>query len=328
MASEIETVIRYDGPALANHDMDVEALAPALLALASLIQSANHKFNGERASVRVVVNADIEQQCFQIKIKLIQDLLQMARGFLDGDMATIKDICEWVGIVGGGSVSLFKLIVALGKKQRDATTFNATAGGDATIVRIENLTLSLPEGTPRAVAELISDPLIISKAKEVLRPAASPGYDSVGFIDPVRGKAVFEAHQDDVRAALEFESPAREIIEEDEEGGQTTHAIGPAWVDTSHFRGNAKWVLMWNGSKIDAKMPEEFLARFQNNETLVIPNTKLLVKMRITPKVDEGGRPVGPTSFVVEEVLDIDLPSKAAVQSRLFEGDDNLDQLR
>src|SRR5690348_6821595 len=115
MASEIETVIRYDGPALADHEMDVAELAPALLALASLIQTANHKFNGDRASVRVVVNADTEQQCFQIKIKLIQDFLQMARGFLDGDMATIKDICEWVGIIGGGTLSLFKLIVALGR---------------------------------------------------------------------------------------------------------------------------------------------------------------------------------------------------------------------
>src|SRR4051794_26893831 len=125
MATEIETVIRYDGPALADHEMDVEELAPALLALASLIQSANHKFNGDRSAVRVVVNADVEQQCFQIKIKLIQDLLSTVRSFLDGDMATIKEICEWVGIVGGGSLTLFKIIIGLAKKQQDSTVFNS-----------------------------------------------------------------------------------------------------------------------------------------------------------------------------------------------------------
>lgn len=319
MASEIETVIRYDGPALADHEMDVEELAPALLALASLIQTANHKFNGDRASVRVVVNADIEQQCFQIKIKLIQDLLQMARGLLDGDMATIKDICEWVGIIGGGSLSLFKLIVALGRKQQDATVFNAQTGDDPTIVQIQNLTLNLPEGTPKQVAELIRDPILISKAKDVLKPAAAPGYDSVSFIDPVRHQKVFEANRGEVKAALTFEAPVME--EPDEEGGEATYATGPAWVDTSHFRGTAKWALMWNGAKIDAKMPEDFLEQFQNNEILVVPNTKLVVKMKITPRVDEAGNPIGHTSFVVENVLDIELPPKAAVQTGFF--DDN-----
>jgi hypothetical protein len=319
MASEIETVIRYDGPALADHEMDVAELAPALLALASLIQAANHKFNGDRASVRVVVNADIEQQCFQIKIKLIQDFLQMARGFLDGDMATIKDICEWVGIIGGGTLSLFKLIVALGRKQQDATVFNANAGDDSTIVQIQNLTLSLPEGTPKQVAELIRDPVLISKAKDVLKPAAAKGYDSVSFIDPVGHQKVFEATSDEVKSALSFEPPV--VEEPDEDGEEATYSTGPAWVDTSHFRGTAKWALMWNGVKIDAKMPDDFLERFQNNEVLVVPNAKLLVRMKITPRVDETGNPNGPTSFVVEDVLDIELPTKAAVQTRLF--DDN-----
>lgn len=322
MAGEIETIIRYDGPVLADHDMDVEELAPALLALASLIQTANHKFNGERASVRVVVNADVEQQCFQIKIKLIQDLLQMAKGFLDGDMATIKEICEWIGITAGGTtgtLTLFKLILSLGKKQQDATIFRSKTGDDSTIVQIQHLTLNLPEGTPKQIAEMIRDPIIVQKAKEVLKPASQPGYESISFIEPVHGTKVFEARKEEVTAALAFEPPVPEG--EEEEGGEPTFATGPAWVDTSHFRGNAKWVLMWNGARIDAKMPEEFVRQFQENEILVVPNTKLSVRMRITPKVDEHGSPIGPTSFVVEEVLGMELPPKPAVQQGLFNGD-------
>ena len=321
--AEIETIIRYDGPALVDHEMDVEELAPALLALASLIQTANHKFNGDSSAVRVVVNADVEQQCFQIKIKLIQDLLQKTRSFLGGDVATIKEICEWIGIVGSGAagaLSLFKLLLSLGKKQQDATVFKAKAGDDSTIVQIENLTINLPEGTPRQVAELIRDPNIIIKAKEVLRPAAQPGYDTVAFVDPHKHRKVFEAKKDEVRAALAYEPPVAEEGDEEEEG-EPTYATGPAWVDTSHFRGNAKWVLLWNGAPIYAKMPEEFVRQFQENEILVVPNTKLLVKMRITPKVDERGNSIGPTSFVVEEVLDRELPPKPAVQQGLFDGD-------
>jgi len=322
MAGEVETIIRYDGPILADHDMDVEALAPALLALASLIQTANHKFNGDRSAVRVVVNADVKQQCFQIKIKLVQDLLEMARGFLGGDVATIKEICEWIGIIGGGGaggISLFKLIVNLGKKQQDATIFNAQAGDDSTIVQIENLTINLPDGTPSQVAELIRDPAIIAKAKEVLKPAALEGYESVAFVDPVGHKKVFEASKDEVKAALTYDPPSYDIDEEEE--GEATNATGPAWVDTSHFRGNAKWALMWNGAKIDAKMPDEFVRQFQENEILVVPNTKLMVKMRITPRVDDHGSPIGPTSFVVEEVLHIELPPAPLIQQGLFNDD-------
>lgn len=320
MAGEIETIIRYDGPALVGHDMDVEELAPALLALASLIQVANHKFNGDNSAVRVVVNADVKQQCFQIKIKLIQDLLHMTRTFLGGDVATIKEICEWVGIVGGGTLTLFKLVVALGRKQQDATVFSANTGDDSTVVQIQNLTLNLPEGTPQQVAELLRDPIVVAKAKEVLKPAISPGYDSVAFVEPKKGKRVFEAKSDEVRAALTYEPPALKE-EDEEEGGEPTFATGPAWVDTSHFRGSAKWVLMWGGTPIYAKMPEEFVRQFQENEILVVPNTKLTVRMRITPKVDERGNAIGPTRFVVEEVLDRELPPAPAVQQGLFNDD-------
>lgn len=47
MSRHVKTTIRYDGPALSEHDMDVQDLAPALLALADIIQIANRKFNGD-----------------------------------------------------------------------------------------------------------------------------------------------------------------------------------------------------------------------------------------------------------------------------------------
>lgn len=319
MASEIETILRYDGPALAEHEMDVEELAPALLALASLIQTANHKFNGDRSAVRVVVNADVEQQCFQIKIKLIQDFLSVAKNFLDGDMATIKDILEWVGILGTGG-GLLKLLIALGKKQQDATVFTATANDDSTVIQIAELNVHLPPGTPLQVEQLLRNPLIVSKAKEVLKPVTQKGYETISFHEPGKGgRKFFEADSEEARAALAYELPTPSPELDQENTAESTMASGPAWVDTSHFRGNAKWALMWNGIKIDAKMPEDFVRRFQANETLVVPNTKLTVRMKIVPNVDQFGKSIGVTSYIVEEVLGIELPPKAETQARLFD---------
>ncbi len=41
----------YDGPALQEHQMDVRALAPALLSVGNLVEQANEIFNGDRAKV-------------------------------------------------------------------------------------------------------------------------------------------------------------------------------------------------------------------------------------------------------------------------------------
>lgn len=72
VTKHVRTTIRYDGPALADHEMDVQDLAPALLVLADLIQIANQKFNGKNANMKVLVNADVEQKCFMIDISLVQ----------------------------------------------------------------------------------------------------------------------------------------------------------------------------------------------------------------------------------------------------------------
>jgi hypothetical protein len=42
------TTIKYDGPALRDHAMDVAHLAPALLALSELVNDANRFANGDR----------------------------------------------------------------------------------------------------------------------------------------------------------------------------------------------------------------------------------------------------------------------------------------
>lgn len=317
-SSHVRSTIRYDGPALVGHDMDVQDLAPALLALADIVQIANRKFNGDQVNMRVLVNADVDQKCFQLDLSLVQSLLDQAQAFFGKDnITTAATIAELIGLTTGAGASLFGLYKLLFGRKKPVPdggisyTENLATGttivilGDGNTVEVTN-----------QVASLASDPEVMKRVKTVLRPLEKPEYSDFsvfqGDVPVVRIDAEEAAG---ILAAPPPELSGPEEVPE----GQETQATGPAWVDTSHFRGNAKWALLWNGVKIDAKMPDDFLERFQSNEIMVVPNTKLTVRMTITPKVDDNGNPLGPTSYVVTEVLKIELPPKAAVQTGMFD---------
>jgi hypothetical protein len=55
--------------------------------------------------VRVLVRVDIEQQCFQFQLELVQTLYENLTSVLDGDSAqNAKMILEWLGIIASGAV--------------------------------------------------------------------------------------------------------------------------------------------------------------------------------------------------------------------------------
>ena len=63
MSSNSSITVRYDGPALSGHQMDVSDLASALIGISELYQHANSRFNGDKASVKVLISTDTEHQC-------------------------------------------------------------------------------------------------------------------------------------------------------------------------------------------------------------------------------------------------------------------------
>ena len=299
--------------------MDVQDLAPALLALAEIVQIANRKFNGDRASMRVLVNADTEQKCFQLDLSLVQSLIDQAQVFLGKDnVATAETIAKIIGLVGTAGGTLFGLYKWLFGKKKEipeggiSFTKNEVSGttivnvfGDGNTVEVSN-----------EVAALASDAEVMKRVKTVLKPLQKKDYTDFTILE--KGRRVLQIDRAEAAGILAAPPPA--LVEDEGSDGDDIFATGPAWVDTSHFRGSAKWTLLWSGQRVDAKMPEEFLREFQENETIVVPNTKLTVRMKVETKVDEHGMPLGPPSFEVQEVLKIELPPKAAKQIDWLDG--------
>jgi hypothetical protein len=308
MARHVRTTIRYDGPELARHEMDVQDLAPALLALADIIQIANRKFNGDQADMRVLVNADVEQKCFMIDLSLVQSLLDQAKTFFGQDeVRTAKEIAEWVGIIGGGSGvaagGLFTLLKLLRQRADSGTTFKVEQDtGSTTVTVIGNgNTVVVPVQT----YQLAQEKSVVERVKDVVRPLQKPGYESLAFIQ--KDQQVFEI--DDKEAAELIASPPGDI------GPLPTESIatirGTVRIKSAQYEGAARWAFMWNGRAIDADMTEraaEWVKDFQENRISAPPNSVLEVTMTETVKLDDRGEAMGKRHYAVQDVHSVSPP--------------------
>lgn len=106
MSAKIHFSIKYDGPALASHQMDVRELAPALIALSELIEHANKAAFPDANEVRVNVQGNFKGGSFGVDLIAVQTMAQQLVSLLNGEDATaaanLLGILGGLGLIGGG----------------------------------------------------------------------------------------------------------------------------------------------------------------------------------------------------------------------------------
>ncbi len=81
--------LRFDGPGLRDHAMDVTLLGPSLFAFGELCIGANQVLNGEKATIRLLVKADMVANCVTIDLQVIQMLWEPTKSLVGNiDVAT------------------------------------------------------------------------------------------------------------------------------------------------------------------------------------------------------------------------------------------------
>lgn len=129
----------FDGPAFAEHQIDVADLAPALLALGNVVKRANDAINGSRAEARLMVKATAEGSFDAILsidvsfLSAVADMIDHATGHRDR-IATAKDLTDLIinagkvlGGVATGTVGLFYALKKLRGRRPDQINANRTA---------------------------------------------------------------------------------------------------------------------------------------------------------------------------------------------------------
>lgn len=315
MARRATAIIRYDGPALAEHEMDVHELAPALLALGELCRTANQIYNGDSATVRVLVRADVDQKCFQLQIELVQSLYESLTTILEGErVKDAKDILEWIGIfagagvvVGGGLFGLYRQI--FGGARFEGTSIQITAEAGSIIYNVPGDGVKIE--VPQEVHVLFRDPRMLAATKKLLAPLEIVGYESLEFETNGRLAQVFTREE------------ARHIIQTSDDvvvfqdGEYLVSKIKTSVrVRKAIFEGNAQWGIMYKRS-VEAKMNDvEWLSDYQAGLIPLPPRSSLLVDLEERVPVTPDGLEAGPAVYTITKVHGVIPPPD---QMKLFQ---------
>jgi hypothetical protein len=144
--SKHEFSIAYAGVALVDtgdRSIDVQTLAPALLAFGRLIRETNTEFNGKRSAAKVLVVSDFEHKCFNINFEVVVSLYQQIQAILGAELVqTAKTTLEWLGLLGvtsgGGALTyLGYLRWKAGRKVTETRQISDTSRSGIVEVRIE-----------------------------------------------------------------------------------------------------------------------------------------------------------------------------------------------
>lgn len=314
--SSIHTTIKFDGPALDGRAMDVAQLAPSLLALSELVKATNRYANGDRAGVRVLVNADLEQKCFELNVELALTIWEQAKLLIADDrVQTAKEIAEWIGIVGGttGTISygLFQVIKKIrGREVESVTVLAVTDGQNKVEIRI----VGVPEPilVSQAVYELYANAPTRQKAVAVLEPLRAEGYESLEFYEGDERFVAFTS--DDVPAADGSDLP--EVIPQNVKRSIIRTGVK---IRKPAYEGRSRWTLMYKRA-IEASFDDsEWLARFQSGQEKAPPGSSLDVDMEEEFITNENGEMMGDPTYRIKKVHGVNLPM---TQKRLEFKDD------
>jgi len=171
----------FRGPLVENGEIDVNDLAPTLLALGDLIQATNKFVNESNVEMAVKVRA-VSKGSFEIDLSLIQTLLEATKDMFDfardservSDANGLLDLLFKVGSgVVGGAGGLFALKKFLGGKSPDKVE---TKGGDVHIYLNGNVFIANEK-----VHELSENTTIQRRMKETVAALTKEGMESICF---------------------------------------------------------------------------------------------------------------------------------------------------
>ena len=269
MSTSIHFSIKYDGPALASHQMDVRELAPALMALSSLLEEANREIYPDGDEVRVQAKGSFKGGSFGVDLIALQSIKDQIVSLLTGPEASavsnLFGILGGVGLVGGAYAGLIQLIKWLnGRKPTSVTQMGDHLIVEATLFEsTESIEVSLVAG------KLYKSRVVRQSLAKVLKPLERDGIDIFAAGRDGQSETVIE--KDDLTA---FTDAAQEA----DVASDNTMSRVLVQVESAVFKDGNKWRISDGAATFHAAMDDtDFtdridagLERFGKGDVLVV----------------------------------------------------------
>ena len=285
MNSKATFKVFYSGSALDSGQMDVRELAPALLAMGSLLEECNRVLNKDKTDISVRVKK-FEDGSFGISFEVVQGFISALTEIFSCDTTTAAlNIIELLGLSAGGGVGLFKLIKrARGRKPQKAKVLE---DGNIEIDFSDNV-----EIVSKPVFDLYLDIKVRQQIEQVLKPLTVQGIDNFYAKD---GDQIQESVNESEYPY--FRTPE---IEEELVGEEEITALYS--IHSLSFKEDNKWRLSDGANTFYVTIKDEDFLR-KVNENLIAFSKGDILKMQVhivTWETRDGIK----TEYVASKVLD------------------------
>lgn len=286
----------YDGTALASHEMDVKDLAPALIAMADLLEEANRSLNGNAVKVQINLKAT---EPGSVDIHLV---IQQVRNIIG---ATVSLFAGTDVTAAVNAQALFQMVLNLFRavKWQGGKTIQSV-----TRLEGEGFKLELPSGDFKIISEsefsLFKSFTVRRKLEAVVRtPLSRTGVDKVSLIPETQTERV-EVTKEEADYFLAPEA-GDEFIDE-QEITTTLQIIGLS------FQDGGKWRFTDGNAPFFAEiLDKDFLTKIERNEASFSKSDFLKVVLIRRQSVGDSGIK---TDYVIKNVIE---HKSAARQIRL-----------
>lgn len=301
--SRQEFSVSYHGAErLEDHTMDVQTLAPALLAFGRLLREANTEFNDKKSTAKVLVVSDFERKCFNINFELLVSLYEQVKSLVGSEQArSAKDVLKWVGLLCGPPATGFMSYLAYlrwkGGEKVEAKTITDKDGNGTVQV-------SIPGQSPTVqitnhVYNLSQNPTALRATRDALAPIGQDGFDRMEVeLDDKAELSIDKQDADHISAACA--QGIEESKATDPEEIETTawlSVYSPVYDVTA-----SKWRFLLGTDIIYADISSTTIAKDAISRGGALVQDSYMVKLQIVTPQDAKGNKKEPEYKVLEVV--------------------------
>lgn len=302
MGETAKARIAYVGDALANGEMDVKDLAPALIAFADLVESAHHALGGEE-NIHVLLNQDsLKKGSFDITMILDMGVLDQVKLFAgmmhESGLSDLMDVLGWgQGLVelGGMAGGIFALIKKV--KGRHLTQINHKGHkaeielDDGTIIETDSKTLTV-----------FLDAKCRINIEKVVQPVNVKGIDRFEIRNPKEPEIKEAIESIDKREVGYFKAPPQASFK-DEQLTTPKDMELTVKITSVNFQKGHKWQLTDGTSTFWASIQDEkFVKDVDEGQISFTSGDMMKIRYHVEQSIKNGNLT---SEYIVTEVLDI-----------------------